>query len=157
MAAENVGAVSGRVHPAIDHALRGSITDGEILAGSAVPITTRADPLEWFLPVRSYVSKVTVIEHVVHTILGRERKLPIQTESRKTVRTALAVHGVDQSGDAVRRIGNDRRRSLRSSGPHFDLAPAEGTLELAREGVKITRAGGTGSERCAERDRKRSS
>jgi len=95
-AAQDVRAVSGRMHPAIDHRSRARISDSQVLADQVIAITASLDPRPGLEAVGRHVIEVVLGKEVTDAIPGCKREARIQTQWLQAIDSALPIHRLDE-------------------------------------------------------------
>ena len=104
---QDVGAVAGRLHPALHEQLDRFEAGGEVLAGEAEGIAARLEPDERRAAVGRFVRPVLEILHVLHPVAGGEHQPRIEVQRREALLGAVGVHfGEDRVG---RNVGGEKR------------------------------------------------
>jgi|GEM_PF-5535613 len=57
--------MSGRIHPGSHHVFRGTLARGNVFSGLAVPCTDFAKPITQVLAVRTRMTEIVALDHVV--------------------------------------------------------------------------------------------
>lgn len=100
---QNIGAMSGGIHPAVYNCLRRCVTLGDVLTGTSVGDAEVFDHLEGGAVNRAGVGEVFVVLHVLRLVAGDPAQFPIVSKGLQSV---FRPDLIDQTDDLLLVAGN---------------------------------------------------